>query len=164
MCDQQRLTPDHTRSLVRTFASRLTNLRVLDLSKALTCMNFFLYKIAFYQGDGYFWPLCCLNYLYISHTCRSLLAIGSMLISPFRVISWFDTVCNIVTRWVSFRENHLHEYELHLSDYNIYRSILTQIYVFLILFTKVHKQKNIYFLTRNLYIWAKILLFFFVVG
>ena len=24
----------------------------------------------------------------------------------------FDTVCNIVTRWVNFRENHLHEYKL----------------------------------------------------
>ena len=30
-----------------------------------------------------------------------------------RVTSSFDTVCNIVTR----RENHLHEHELQLSDY-----------------------------------------------
>ena len=42
-----------------------------------------------------------------------------MLISHFRVTSWFDTVCNIVARWMNFRENHLHEHELHLSDYNI---------------------------------------------
>ena len=32
---------------------------------------------------------------------------------------WFDTVCNIVTRWVTFRENHLHDPELQLSDYKI---------------------------------------------
>ena len=40
-------------------------------------------------------------------------------ISLFRVTSWFDTICNIVTRWVNFREKHLHEHELQLSDYNI---------------------------------------------
>ena len=34
--------------------------------------------------------------------------------------------CNIVTRWVNFRENHLHEHELQLSDC-IIRSILTKI-------------------------------------
>ena len=42
-----------------------------------------------------------------------------MLISLVRVTSWFDTVCNIVTHCVNFRENHLHEHELQLSDYNI---------------------------------------------
>ena len=33
-----------------------------------------------------------------------------MLISIFRVTSWFDTVDNIVTRWMNFEENHLHEH------------------------------------------------------
>ena len=44
------------------------------LSKALTCMKIFLYKqeLLFCQGDGYFWPHCCMNTLYISH--RSLYA------------------------------------------------------------------------------------------
>ena len=44
------------------------------LSKALTCMKIFLYKQnkLFYQGDGYLWPHCCMNILYISH--RSLYA------------------------------------------------------------------------------------------
>ena len=42
-----------------------------------------------------------------------------MLISLFRVFSWFDTIYNIVTRWVSLRENHLHEHEPQLSDCNI---------------------------------------------
>ena len=37
----------------------------------------------------------------------------------FLVTSWFYTVCNIVTRGVNFREKHLHEHELQLSDYNI---------------------------------------------
>ena len=37
-------------------------------------MNFLLYKqkMLLYQGDGYFWPHCCMNILYISH--RSLYA------------------------------------------------------------------------------------------
>ena len=62
-----------------------------------------------------------------------------MLISLFGVTSWFDTICNIVTRWVNFIENHLHEHELLLSDNNVqHRSILTQIYVFLVLFTIFH--------------------------
>ena len=42
----------------------------------------------------------------------SFLSIGTMLISLFRVTSWFETVCNIVTHWVNFRANHLHEQEL----------------------------------------------------
>ena len=32
---------------------------------------------------------------------------------------WFDTVNNTVTRWMNFRENHLHEHDLQLFDYNI---------------------------------------------
>ena len=44
-----------------------------------------------------------------------------MLISLLKVTSCFDTVCNIVTRCVNFRENHLHEHELQLSDYNIWK-------------------------------------------
>ena len=44
----------------------------LYLSKALTCMKIYLYKqeLIFCQQDGYFWPHCCMNNLYISH--RSL--------------------------------------------------------------------------------------------
>ena len=39
------------------------------LSKALTCIQIFLYKqeLLFCLGDGYFWPYCCMNNLYISH-------------------------------------------------------------------------------------------------
>ena len=29
------------------------------------------------------------------------------------------SVSNIVTRWVNFREKHLHKHEIQLSDYNI---------------------------------------------
>ena len=75
------------------------------LSKALTCMKSFQYKqkLFFYQGDGYLWPHCCMSNGYISHRSLyapiySFWAICSMLISLFRVTSWFDTVCNIVTR------------------------------------------------------------------
>ena len=46
----------------------LTSMGLL-LSKALACMNVFLYKQKwlFYQGDGYLWPYCCMNNLQISH-------------------------------------------------------------------------------------------------
>ena len=110
-------------------------LKGIYLSKALSCMKLYscIYKqkLLFYQGDGYLWPHYCMNNLYISHRSLyaptySFWAIGSMLISLFRHTSWFDTVYNIVTRWVNLRENHLHEHELQLSDYNI-SSILSQI-------------------------------------
>ena len=96
------------------------------LSKALTCMKIFLYKqeLLFCQGDGYLWPHCCMNNLYILHRslCAptySFWAIGSMLIRLFRVTSWFNTVNNAVTHWMHFRENHLHEHDLQLFDYNV---------------------------------------------
>ena len=109
------------------------------LSKALTCMKLFLYKqkLLFYHGEGYLWPHCCMNNLYSSH--RSLYtprycfsAVGSMLISLFRVTSWFDTVCNIVTRWVNFKKKN----SCINMNYNylttIFRSIFTQMYKFLV--------------------------------
>ena len=37
----------------------------------------------------------------------------------FLVTSWFYSVCVTVTRWVNFREKHLHEYKLQLFDYNV---------------------------------------------
>ena len=42
-------------------------LKGINLSKALTCMNIFLYKqiVFFCQGDRYLWPHCCMNNLYI---------------------------------------------------------------------------------------------------
>ena len=101
-------------------------LKGIYLSKALTCMKNFLYKQEshFCQGDGYFWPHCCMNNLNISHRSLyaptySFWAIGSKLISLFRVTSWFDIVNNAVTRWMNFRENHLHEHDLQLFNYNI---------------------------------------------
>ena len=91
------------------------NLKGIYLSKALTCMKIFLYKqeLLFCQGGGYLWPHSCMNNLYISHRLLyaptySFWAIGSTLISLFRVTSWFDMVNNAVTRWMNLRENHLH--------------------------------------------------------
>ena len=89
------------------------SLKEIYLSKALTCMKFLLYKqkmFFFYQGDGYLLPHCCKNSLYISYRSLyaptySFLAIHNMLISLFRVTSWFDTVNNIVTRCLNFRKN-----------------------------------------------------------
>ena len=79
----------------------------------------------FYQGDGYFWPHCCMNNLYFSHRplyapTYSFWAMHSMLISLLRVTPWFDTVYNIVTRWENFRKTkQLHEREQQLSEYDI---------------------------------------------
>ena len=65
-----------------------------------------------------------MNNLYISH--RSLYAptnnfwaLGSMIISRFLVTSWFYSIYNIGTSWVSFRVEHLHKHELILLDYNM---------------------------------------------
>ena len=55
----------------------------------------------------------------------------SMLISLFRVTSWFDTVCNIVTRWVNIRKNscmHMH----YNYPTTIFRSFFAQMYKFLV--------------------------------
>ena len=50
----------------------LCQIKGIFLSKALTCIKIFLYKqeLLFCQEDGYLWPHCCMNNLYISH--RSL--------------------------------------------------------------------------------------------
>ena len=46
----------------------LRNFKGIYLSKAFTCMKFFLYKqkCIFHQGDGYFWPHCCIT-MYTYH-------------------------------------------------------------------------------------------------
>ena len=95
------------------------------LSKALTCMKLSLYnhKWLFYQGDGYLWLYWCMSKLNISYRwlhapTYSFWALCSMLISRF-FTSWVYSVCNIVTRWMNFREQHLIEHELQLSDYKM---------------------------------------------
>ena len=86
-----------------------------------------------------------------------------MLISLFRVTFWFDTVCNIVTPLMNFRDIHLHEHELQLSDYNIYKYsdpndmyfwYYLQLFI-LTLKSSYAKIVNIYFSTRNLYLLGK---------
>ena len=56
-----------------------------------------------------------MNNLYISHRLLyaqtySFWAIRSKIISLFRVTFWFDTVYNVVTRWMNFRKIQLHEH------------------------------------------------------
>ena len=82
-----------------------------------SCINKKMLLFFLYQGDWYLLPHCSMNNLYISHRSLyaptySLWVIGSMLISLFRVTSWLDTGYNIVTRWVNFGENHMHDHEL----------------------------------------------------
>ena len=43
-----------------------------------------------------------------------------MLISLYRVTSWFDTVYNVVTRWMNFRKKQLHEHELQIRAFEKY--------------------------------------------
>ena len=113
----------------------ITGERNVKIKGALSFKSSYLHEYAkicfFYQLDGYLWPHFCMNNLYIrSHRSLyaptySFWAIGSMLISLFRVTSWLDTVCNIVTRWVNLRENMNWNYVT-----TIFRSILTQIYMY----------------------------------
>ena len=87
-------------------------------------MKIFLYKqeLLFCQGDGYLWPHCCMNNLYILITLHPKIQVLS---NPqhayqfFRVTSWFDTVYNVVTRWMNLEKKQLLEHDLQLSDYNI---------------------------------------------
>ena len=106
------LSPRHKlNNGVQNFIGGLCTDKGIYLSKALNGWIFFLckQKMLFYRGDGYLWLHCCMNNVYISHRSLyaptySFWAIRSMLICLFRVTSWFDTVWNIVTRWVNFRK------------------------------------------------------------
>ena len=109
----------------------------LLLAWLFSCIN----KNCFFfcQGNGYLWPHCCMNNLYISH--RSLYAptyrfwpIGSTLISRFRVSSWFDTVYNIVTHWMNFRKKKNNCMNMNYNyPTTIFRSIFSpKMYEFLI--------------------------------
>ena len=116
------------------YNKNLLPLKGVYLSKALTCMNFsFINRNDFYQEDGYLSPHCCMNNLYISHSSLyvptySFWEIRSMRISLFRVISWFDTVCNIVTRWVNFRKKNSCININYNYPTTIFRSIIALMY------------------------------------
>ena len=146
-------------------------LKGMLLSKALTCINFFLYnqKWLFYHGDGHPWLCCCMNHLYMSHISRyaptnSFWALGSMLISRCWVTSSFYSVYNIMTHWQNLRVKHLHEHELQLSDYNMGKYFDQNICFSGIIYNSgflpwtLYKYKCVkIFSTRNAYIWATIL-------
>ena len=68
---QNRTYPD---IMLLSVGSHLALRGYLYVSKALNCMEVFMYKqkLLFYHGDGYLWPNCCMNNLDISH--RSLYA------------------------------------------------------------------------------------------
>ena len=144
------------------------------LSKALTCMKFFLYKQKrlFIKETDIFghivvWTIYTSHIDHFTPPTYSFWTIGSILISLPWVTSWFDTVCNIVTPWVNFRENIC----MNINNNNtttIYWSIFAQMYTFLVekysftifclcIFHGKNKQNvnN----TRNTYIWVNILLY-----
>ena len=56
---------------------------------------------------------------------------GSMFISLLRISFWFDVVCNIVTRWVNFRETICMNMNYNYPT-TIYRSIFAQMSKFLV--------------------------------
>ena len=118
---------------IKKFWSFVKPFKWIYLSKALTCMNFFLYKqeLLFCQGDGYLWPHCCMNNLYISY--RSLhVQTYSFLSNPqqacqsFLITSWFDIVYHVVTRWMNFRKKNNCKNMNHNYPTTIFRSILAQ--------------------------------------
>ena len=108
------------------------------LSKALTCMNFFLYKQKwlFYHGDGYLWLYCCMDNLYISH--RSLyapqhiafkhsaacLSVVFELLPGFIPFTILWHIGRILNKNVTMNKNYSYPTTLWVS-------ILTQIYVFM---------------------------------
>ena len=147
-------------------------LKEMLLSKALTCMNFFLYEhdFLFYHEDGYFGYIIVWK-IYTSHTdhftpqqtaflhsAACLLVVFELLpgFIPFTIlwhIGW------ILDKNVTVNKNYSY-------PTTIWVSILTQIYVFLVWFTIfafdlktfIRKKKwKLYCSTRNLYICVKIL-------
>ena len=75
------------------------------------------------------------------------------------------SVYNMTTRWVNFRERHLHKHELQLSDYNMGKYSCPNVQItgrkiyfssFLLIKFSRSKAKNVNN-TRNTYIWVKIL-------
>ena len=101
-------------------------------------------------------PLAILVYEQFKHFTQIILRpIIQILSTPqhayqsFLVTSWFYTVYNIVTRWVIFRDKHLHKHELQLSDYNMEKyfrpnvQILFEKYIFFPIFAyKFFKVKS----------------------
>ena len=145
------------------------------LSKALTCMKFFLYiqELLFCQGDGYLWPHCFMNNLYISHrslyaTTYIFWAIGSML----TVSAFLELLPGLIPLTMLRHAGLTLEKTICMNmTYNysttIFRSILTQIlcisgfiYNISIWPWKNHKQKLkiSIFLPEICTFWAKILL------
>ena len=70
-------------------------------------------------GHNVVWTTYTFHLDHFTPPTYSFWAIGSMLISLLRVTSLFDTVNNVVTSWMNFKENHLHDHVLQLFDYNI---------------------------------------------
>ena len=49
----------------------------------------------------------------------------------FLATSWFESVSVTVAYWVNFKEKHLYEHELQLSN-KMYESSFAQMYIFLV--------------------------------
>ena len=73
------------------------------LSKALTCMKIFLYEqeLLFCQGDGYFWPHCCMN-----NFCGSFMFLFCLVFAMFCVrlfiCALWSPAGKGLTSWLSF--------------------------------------------------------------
>ena len=143
------------------------------LSKALTCMKIFLYKqeLLFCQGDGYFWPQCCMNNLYthIDHFTPQHTAFEQ---SAACLSVFLELLPGLIPLTMLWHAGWTLEKTICMNmTYNysntIFRSILTQtlcisciIYNFSIWPWKIHKQNlNFFiFLPEICTFWAKILL------
>ena len=129
--------------LMRKSCPRHSTLRRYIFQKLLLAQNFScINKNCFFIKETDIWPHCCMNNLYISPRSLyaptySFKAISSMFISLFRFSFRFNIVGNNVTRWVNSEKTVCMNMNY---DYlaTIYRSILAQIYVFLVLFTILH--------------------------
>ena len=107
-------------------------------------MKFFLYKqkLLFCQGDGYLWPHCCMNNLYISHRSLyaptySFWAIRSMHISLFRVTSWLIPFAILWHAGLNLKKTFAWTWTT-IIWLQYLEAFWTQIYVFLVLLTIFH--------------------------
>ena len=117
----------------------------------------------------YFWLYHCMSNVYITYRfictqIRSFWALTSVLISRFRVIFWFDSVCIQVASWVKFRQQYFPQ-NLQFSEYNVwdgYKNPFTSYFkegvkeLVSASFMKKERSKNglYYFYTRYDYVLA----------
>ena len=112
---------------------------------------------------GHIWTIYTPHIDHFTPPTYSFWAIRSMLISFFKVTSWFDTVFSIVTRWVNFRRKKTVAWTwtaiIRLQYLEVFSPQCTNFWLQNIylqfLFMNFSRSKwKIVNITRNTYIWV----------